>query len=328
MVIPDLTTFPFNIVDLLLGLVFLLSVWRGWRAGFLAGVVQLGCLAAGLLAAFYGTPHLAGPVAEAGWLEEPWASPVAFLLIFVLVQLVVSGLAYRAIRPGITGRAARAVNQGFGVLPGAVNGLIHAMVVALLLTAVPLNDTIARAADSSRAVDLLTEPTDQVEALLGPIFQPAVERTLRTITVPPESNRTYVLPFAVARAEARPELEAQMLVLVNAEREKAGVRLLVPDPETVEVSRAHSRDMFARSYFSHSTPEGRSPFDRLRAARLGFRAAGENLALSPNLKQAHQGLMNSPGHRANILNPAFGRLGVGIVDGGRRGLMVTQTFRN
>ena len=86
--------------------------------------------------------------------------------------------------------------------------------------------------------------------------------------------------------------------------------------------------MFARSYFSHSTPEGRSPFDRLRAARLGFRAAGENLALSPNLKQAHQGLMNSPGHRANILNPAFGRLGVGIVDGGRRGLMVTQTFRN
>ena len=66
----------------------------------------------------------------------------------------------------------------------------------------------------------------------------------------------------------------------------------------------------------------------MRTARLGYLSAGENLALAPTLAGAHQGLMLSPGHRANILRPQFGRLGIGILDGGAQGLMVTQNFRN
>jgi uncharacterized protein YkwD len=86
--------------------------------------------------------------------------------------------------------------------------------------------------------------------------------------------------------------------------------------------------MFARGYFAHETPEGRSPFDRMQADGVRFQAAGENLALAPSLQVAHNGLMNSPGHRANILGKDFGRVGIGILDGGMRGLMVTQNFRN
>lgn len=156
-----------------------------------------------------------------------------------------------------------------------------------------------------------------------------MERTLQALTVKPQSQERVALRFAVMDARPRPDLEAAMRVLVNEERAKVGgLRPLMADTETVDVSRAHSRDMFERSYFAHVTPEGRTPFDRLRTARLGYRAAGENLALARTLDMAHTGLMNSPGHRANILNPAFGRLGIGIVDGGRHGLMVTQTFRN
>jgi uncharacterized protein YkwD len=66
----------------------------------------------------------------------------------------------------------------------------------------------------------------------------------------------------------------------------------------------------------------------MRRSRLRFLAAGENLALARTLPMAHQGLMNSPGHRANILRASFGRVGIGIADGGRYGLMVTQNFRN
>jgi uncharacterized protein YkwD len=95
-----------------------------------------------------------------------------------------------------------------------------------------------------------------------------------------------------------------------------------------QVARAHSRDMFARGYFSHYTPEGRDLEDRLRTARIGYLTAGENLALAPTLSTAHSGLMHSPGHRANILRPQFGRLGIGILDGGVHGLMVTQAYRN
>jgi uncharacterized protein YkwD len=86
--------------------------------------------------------------------------------------------------------------------------------------------------------------------------------------------------------------------------------------------------MFARSYFSHVSPEGEDLSNRMREARVGYLAAGENLALAPTLFSAHSGLMQSPGHRANILRPQFGRLGIGILDGGRHGLMVTQAFRN
>jgi uncharacterized protein YkwD len=86
--------------------------------------------------------------------------------------------------------------------------------------------------------------------------------------------------------------------------------------------------MFARSYFSHISPEGLEPFDRMHQAKVRFFSAGENLALAQTLPSAHQGLMNSPGHRANILRPAYGRVGIGVLDGGRYGLMVTQNFRN
>jgi uncharacterized protein YkwD len=66
----------------------------------------------------------------------------------------------------------------------------------------------------------------------------------------------------------------------------------------------------------------------MRSANVKFLTAGENLALGRTLKICHEGLMNSPGHRANILNPSFGRLGIGIMDGGIYGLMISQEFRN
>src|SRR5688500_19561546 len=119
-----------------------------------------------------------------------------------------------------------------------------------------------------------------------------------------------------------------MLDLLNAERVANGLQPLAPDPELTEVARRHSADMFARGYFAHDTPEGLTPFDRMRQSNVSFLTAGENLALAPTLQVAHTGLMNSPVHRAIILRPHFGRLGIGIMAGGMRGLMVSQESRN
>ena len=126
----------------------------------------------------------------------------------------------------------------------------------------------------------------------------------------------------------RSDLEAQMVDLVNQERIQRGLRPFQADPELTEVARAHSRDMFARGYFAHITPDGKSPFDRMDEAHVQYLTAGENLALAHSLSIAHNGLMNSPGHRANILNQNFSRIGIGILDGGFYGLMVSQEFRN
>jgi uncharacterized protein YkwD len=170
--------------------------------------------------------------------------------------------------------------------------------------------------------------SERLEAALHPVFGEAIAETLNLLIIRPESNERVALPYTVAVSRPRPDLEARMLQLVNRERIAAGLRPLAPDPELTEVARRHSADMFARGYFAHNTPEGRDPFDRMHEANVRFLTAGENLALAPTLEIAHRGLMNSPGHRANILNPDFGRVGIGIMDGGMRGLMVSQEFRN
>ena len=148
------------------------------------------------------------------------------------------------------------------------------------------------------------------------MFGEAIARTLNLLTVQPDSNERVTLPFTVTSSRPRPDLEQQMLDLVNEERIANGLQPLAPDPELTEVARRHSADMFNRGYFAHDTPEGLTPFNRMRDANVRFLVAGENLALAPTVSVAHTGLMNSPGHRANILRPQFGRVGIGIMDGG------------
>lgn len=120
--------------------------------------------------------------------------------------------------------------------------------------------------------------------------------------------------------------EAQMLQLVNAERTKAGLPALQADPQLAKTARAKSQDMITYNYFDHQSPDLGSPFDQMRAAGIRYTTAGENIAGNHSVEAAHQALMNSPGHRANILNPAFKKIGIGIVHGGPYGMMFTQQF--
>ncbi|TYP46576.1 CAP domain-containing protein [Thermosediminibacter litoriperuensis] len=120
--------------------------------------------------------------------------------------------------------------------------------------------------------------------------------------------------------------EQEMLNLVNAERKKAGLKPLEIDMRLVDLSRKKSKDMIENNYFGHTSPTYGTPFQALKAAGVSYRYAGENIAGAPTVKRAHEGLMNSPGHRANILNPNYNRIGIGIVDGGPYGKMFTQTF--
>ncbi len=66
--------------------------------------------------------------------------------------------------------------------------------------------------------------------------------------------------------------------------------------------------------------------DRLNEAAISYSVAGENLALAPTVQTAHNGLMNSEGHRKNILDPEFKKLGVGVIDNGVYGKMFVQVF--
>ena len=316
-----------NIADILLGLVILVGVAGGWARGFVWATLDLVTLLLALAAAFLGYRY------PAAWLEQfaptlgVWIAPVSFVVLFFLAHAVlwaVTGRMARALPPRLHHHG---VNRFLGLAPGLVNGTLHAVVAAILLLVLPLGPLSQWARDGALA-SRLAAPAEWVEARLSPIFDPAIQRTLQALTVKPDSRTSIALRARVADPRPRPDLEARMLELVNAERARQGLKPVSADPELTQVARAHSRDMFARGYFSHYTPEGRDLGDRLRTGRVLYLAAGENLALAPTLAGAHRGLMNSPGHRANILRPQFGRLGVGVLDGGVHGLMVTQNFRN
>ncbi len=317
-----------NYIDILLVLLVGLSVYQGWHRGFLLGLLDLvrwiGSLILGLR--FYQTvAHWLGPAL--GW-SDAWARPIAFLLTATLAGVLIHVMGYMLLRRLPEKVHRRRVNRVLGLAPGYVSGLILDAISASVLLSLPLSESVRETSRESGLVNRLAAATERLESELSPIFDQAIAQTLNKLTIRPESDERVELPFKVANTRPRPELEAEMLELVNRERAAVGLKPLAPDPELLEVARAHSADMFARGYFAHVTPEGRNPFDRIREAGYAFRTAGENLALAPTLSVAHTGLMNSPGHRANILRPEFGRVGIGIMDGGMRGLMVTQNFRN
>jgi uncharacterized protein YkwD len=122
-------------------------------------------------------------------------------------------------------------------------------------------------------------------------------------------------------------LEAEILDLVNAERTSRGLAALAWHPGAADVARAHSTDMAARDFFDHVNPDGLDPGDRLAAAGIHPSAWGENIAAGyPDAASVMDAWMNSPGHRANILNPIYTHLGVGICDAGSMAPYWTQDF--
>lgn len=318
-----------NWVDVILLIIVAVNIAGGWYRGFLLGLLDLSRWIGSWLAALFLYKPVSDLLAQAFDWSETWRRPMAFVLVLVATGVIIQFGAYALLRRMSPDLHRHKLNRLLGALPGAVSGLIMAAVVSALLFAMPISESLSEAVQESIAAEEFAGFTDELEDLLSPIFHPAIKQTLnKLITVEPGSDELVELPFKVEDSRPQPSLEDQMLQLINSERVIRGLRPLEMDRELTVVARRHSADMFARGYFSHYTPEGKDPFDRMKAADVRFRTAGENLALAPTLELAHTGLMNSPGHRANILNPHFGRVGIGIMSGGRRGIMVSQEFRN
>jgi len=316
-----------NYIDILLGLVVLFCIWGGWKKGFIISTMSLGLLLGAMLLSFWGYRYIAA-LFERFLPLGVWTLPISFLLSFIFISFVLGIVANRIIRSVPHQTHGHVANRALGMAPGFIRGGIYAVLISALLLSLPLADSISRQTRNSYIASRMAVGAEWLEDKLSPVFDDAIKQTINRLTVDPKSEKTINLHYTVKDPEIREDLEAKMLVLVNEERVKHGLQPVEADPEMAVVARAHSGDMFARGYFSHHTPEGRDPFDRMKVKGVKFLTAGENLALAQTLRLAHNGLMNSPGHRANILNPSFGRLGIGILDGGMYGLMVTQNFRN
>jgi uncharacterized protein YkwD/uncharacterized membrane protein required for colicin V production len=329
----------FNWVDGIVLVVILVFAVLAVSRGFVQVMTNLAGFVLTLVVAFL----LHGPVAQflatGLGLAGVWARPVAFLLMWALAQ-VVYALGVKLFLTRAMDRASgSSLNRALAVVPGAAQGAILCALVLTLLALAPLGGLgrgdgappggqMRQQIMASALGGQLVRVTLNVERQLAGIFEPALRETFDFLTVRPEptSGETVELQFTVSDAEPVAADEERMLEMVNAERIKADLAPLAMDSTLRALARDYARDLFMRGYFSHTSKEGLSPFDRMRHAQIIYGLAGENLALAPTLEQAHEGLMTSPGHRANILNPGFRKLGIGVLDGGIYGKMFVQEF--
>jgi uncharacterized YkwD family protein len=142
------------------------------------------------------------------------------------------------------------------------------------------------------------------------------------------SEEQVVTPPSEVEQSVLTQEEQQMVDLVNQERVERGLAPLKVNERLIEVARVKAQDMIDQQYFSHQSPTYGSPFDMLAQFNVTYRTAGENLAGNQTVEAAHQALMNSEGHRANILSPNYGEVGVGIIEGGPYGKMFVQLFKD
>lgn len=146
------------------------------------------------------------------------------------------------------------------------------------------------------------------------------------------------LGYSIPNMTKTEPFERQLVELVNQERLSRGLNQLVVHPTLIEIARVHSVEMRDRHYFSHESPtaDRRTPLDRFlsrferqpsKLAENIARRQGTTWSLSAeNIVQTHEGLMGSPGHCANILDPAMTHVGVGIAIDERGNYWATELF--
>lgn len=161
------------------------------------------------------------------------------------------------------------------------------------------------------------------------LYDPAYTQAGMAYVAAPRSGEMYwtalwARPFSTAGLR---QTAGEVVSLTNAERATAGLPPLAVDTLLTTAAQAHSDDMVARTFYSHTDPDGGQPWDRAAAAGSRRRTIGENIACGQRSPaEVVRGWMNSPGHRANILKPDFTHIGIGLAGGGKAGTYWTQLF--
>lgn len=161
-------------------------------------------------------------------------------------------------------------------------------------------------------------PSASPSASSGPSATPTadVPDASTSPSASPKATTSSATPSASA-SSADPGPTDRVLVLVNAEREKAGCAPLTENAKLTKAAQDHSQDMADHKNMSHTGSDGSSMSDRLARVGYTFRSAGENVAYGYSTPESvMDGWMNSAGHRANILNCGFKEIGIGLAQPG------------
>ena len=305
---------------------------RGWTRGFVREFVDIVGLVLGIILAFRMAPLIGGVVSAMSGMSTDGGRLVAGVLVFsaaIVGLILLSRTVDRRIGVGVLGTADAAGGSTIAVLWG-----VFLLTVCLTVAAVvPLPERVDAWVRGSPISRVLTDPNgapqkvfarlagDRIVLSLLSLQEVLGERRViigpdDTIEIPP-ANPGDLAPDAVSADDVYQRL--------NRARVDEGLDPLAWSDALAEVAEGHAYDMYLNGFFSHTSPTTGSLVDRLRAVGLTYRVAGENLALAATPEEVHDGLMDSPGHRANIVGDGYRRVGIAVVSG-RLGLMTVQVF--
>lgn len=315
-----------NAVDILIVLALVAYVLSHIQEGFLVLSRRILSFFGAAILGFLLYEPLASLLSALLPISQGYIDAFSFISVFLGLHFLLDTLLHKLI--GLFPREVHRseASRFLATIPALIDGLIITSLSLLILVVLPVLPGVKQPIENSHLGSALVHEAASLEVYIDRVFGEATRETLGFLTIKPEEDETIDLPFQAENLSVDESAERMMLELLNEERVAAGVPPLELDPTIVPVARAHSRDMWERAYFAHENPDRESPFDRMREGRVLFSAAGENLALARTVERAHRGLMNSPGHKRNILDPIFTRVGIGVIDGGIYGKMFTQNF--
>ncbi|HEV8229108.1 MAG TPA: CvpA family protein [Candidatus Limnocylindria bacterium] len=322
-------TLPFSPLDAAIILLIGAAIWNGYRSGFIATTYGLATWVVSFAAAVVFQAQAAELVQHLGLLPTT-ARPIGFIVVLVLVEGLFSIAGSFALAPVV--RAAHRVHSAeiadrvLGVFPATARALFVVGIALAAFVVSPVGTELKAAVESSRIARALIDQISAIQPELARLSGQLGENVPLFVTkLGEDQSESLDLPSDL-KLEPDPVAENQMFELVNEERVAAGLKALAWDDRLLPVARQHSEEMFRLKYFAHQSPVSGSPFDRLKAAGITYSRAGENLAYAQSVTVAHRGLMQSQGHRENILRPEFTRVAIGVVSAGPYGRMFTQLF--
>lgn len=318
-----------NWIDLIIIFFLVIHFADGVRRGFYSIIVNMGSFLFSLFISFLTYSYTASFFTQNFAIETAYANIMGFFLNMFIIKFILLVVSRRALPDSlfvINRSIKRRIASGFASFS------YSAVVVFLLMSitfAFSLPYFLKNEFNSSTFGSFVVGDPIRINNGLHNIFGDALSLTmdkLDFLTVETGDEKRIDLGFKVSDLSINKKLENDMLELINKERALAGRKALITDEKAMETARKHGMDMFSNGYFSHIDLEGEGPSDRMKEGGVEFNFSGENLALSKDLPSAHQGLMNSPGHKKNILHPFFHRVGIGVIDGGEYGMIFVQNF--
>jgi uncharacterized membrane protein required for colicin V production len=305
---------------------------RGWTRGFVREAFDLIGLVIGVILAFRLAPLLGALLTAVFGFSEPVArlagGTIVFLGVGIGAAVATKLIEGRFQMPGLNG-----VNRAGGASLAAAWGVFVATLVMTVGVILPMPPTVAGYFDESVVARTLTDPDGLPQGVFTDVAGDRMVEALLNLrelvgdskVVIGPGDSLEIPPADPGELERDGEAAEEIFAKVNAARVEAGFEPLRWGGDLADVAARHAREMYVQGYFAHESPRTGNVGDRLRDAAISYRVAGENLALAATPDEVHDGLMESPGHRANILGSDFQTVGIAVIRG-PLGLMTVQVF--